>query len=133
EGERRRVVAVTIGSTLAAAPKHEQPVKASSSGGLPRAIPIALMAAGGVSLLVASYLWISGLHDRSSMESSCAPSHTCSDSTIGSARGKLVAGDVLGGLGLGLAGVGAWLYFSRPPSTPAGASSGAMMGWRGQF
>jgi hypothetical protein len=144
EGERRRVVPVTLGRAAAsktptrAGAETELPppsAPSASSTSTSRALPLVLMAAGGIGLGAAAYLWISGLRDRSSLESSCAPTHSCSSSTVDSAHGKLVAGDIVGGLGIVLGGVGAWLYLSRPPPAPASGATptGAVFGGYGRF
>src|SRR5262249_44891453 len=77
-------------------------------------LPITFYAVAGVSLALASFFWISGLGDRSDLESSCAPSHTCDSSSVDSAHAKLVVGDVLGGIGLVSAGVGTWFLLGKP-------------------
>jgi hypothetical protein len=69
-------------------------------------VPVVLLVAGGISLGVASALWVSGLGDRSTMEGGCAQFHNCSQSAIDSARGKLVAGDIVGGVGVVAAATG---------------------------
>jgi hypothetical protein len=100
-------------------------------------LPAVLLAGAGLSLGIATYFWISGLGDRSSLESSCAAAHACSSSAVDSAHGKLVAGDILGGVGIALAGVGTWLYVTRPPAPDARSAGlgpgGAMLRWEGRF
>jgi hypothetical protein len=111
ESERHRLVSVTFGHavpTPAAVPSATAtPPEAPASGsGRSIVVPVVLLAAGGVGLGVASALWVSGLGDRSNMESSCAPTHSCPQTQIDSARGKLVAGDIVGGVGVVAAATG---------------------------
>jgi hypothetical protein len=111
ESERHRMVSATFGRAAAApsaAPSTtaSSPEAPTSGSGRSIVVPVVLMAAGGVALGVASALWVSGLGDRSSMEGDCAQSHTCPQSSIDSARGKLVAGDIVGGVGVVAAATG---------------------------
>jgi hypothetical protein len=61
---------------------------------------------------VASYFWASGLSDHSSLGSTCASTHSCSQSAVDAGKAKLVAGDVSGGLGIlaAAAGVGILVF-----------------------
>jgi hypothetical protein len=111
ESERHRIVSVSLGAPLPPAPSvvGPQPVaphEAPAASGRSIVLPVVLLAAGGVGLGVASALWASGLGDRSTMESGCAQTHTCPQTQIDSARGKLVAGDVVGGIGIVAAATG---------------------------
>ena len=111
ESERHRMVSVTFGPAAAPAapvvpPPTAAPHEAPPGPGRSIVVPVVLVAAGGVGLAVASALWASGLSDRSGMESSCATSHSCPQSQIDSARGKLVAGDIVGGVGVVAAATG---------------------------
>ncbi len=146
ESERHRILTVSFvaaaisGSTpapsVALAPSTEGP----ASGGRSQVLPIALMGAGGVGLAVASYFWLAGLSDRSSMASGCATTHTCPQSQIDSARGKLVAGDVVGGAGIVAAAIGAGLLVfgssAAPSPSPVAIEpvlGGARIDVRGRF
>jgi hypothetical protein len=81
--------------------------------------PILVSSAGAAMLGIAAALWVSGNSDHATMQSTCAPTHTCSQSTVDSAHGRLVAGDVLGvsGVVVGAVGIG-WLIFGTgsPPA-----------------
>jgi hypothetical protein len=82
--------------------------------------PVCVSGAGAAMLGIAAVLWVSGNADHARMQSTCAPAHTCSQSAVDSAHGRLVAGDVLGvsGVVVGALGVG-WLIMrtGSPPAT----------------
>jgi len=135
EGERHRVVTITFAPPPGAAtapatplpstpPEEDHPAESRRS----LVLPIALMGAGAAGIAVASYFWASGLGDRSNMASQCAPTHSCSQSAVDSARGKLVAGDVVGGLGIVSAGIGVGLVLFGRAGTHAEASGVASIG-----
>jgi hypothetical protein len=77
------------------------------------------------------------------MESDCAPSHTCSQARIDTARGKLVAGDVVAGVGIAAAvtGLGILVFGggSAESRAPAAAvdvrpvAGGAQLAVQGRF
>jgi hypothetical protein len=70
------------------------------------AAPVSAFAAAGVALGIGSYFWITGLSEHATLGSTCAPTHSCSESSIESAHDKLVIGDVAGAIGVGLAVIG---------------------------
>jgi hypothetical protein len=83
--------------------------------------PIAFTAVGVgvVAVGFASYFWIVGADDRGQLESTCGPTHTCSPSSVDSTHAKLVAGDVLGMAGIGIAAAGvAMLLLDHHPAGP---------------
>jgi hypothetical protein len=140
EAEHHRMVSVSFApatpQTTAAPGPSEVPAASSRS----LVLPIVLVAAGGVGVGVASYLWASGLSDRSDMQSSCAKTSSCPQSRIDSARGKLIAGDVVGGVGVVAAAVGVGLLVfgrsSTPQTTQIGLeplAGGGYVGMRGSF
>jgi len=137
EGERRRVIQVVFGAAGASAAVSETKSTTENAAAPNRTLPILLMAGGAVSLAAASYFWISGLSDRSSMESSCAPSHTCATNDVSSARSRLIVGDVLGVVGLALGGAGVYLFATRSPSASAQTvgrvPDGVMLGFSGKL
>jgi hypothetical protein len=111
ESERHRMISATFGHappTPTAVPSAtaSSPEAPASGSGRSIVVPVVLMAAGGIGLGVASALWVSGLGDRSAMQSNCAQTHACSQADIDSARGKLVAGDIVGGVGIVAAATG---------------------------
>jgi hypothetical protein len=146
ESERHRILTATFavaafpGSTPASSGALALSTEVPPSGGRSRVLPVALMGAGGVGLAVASYLWVTGLSDRSTMASGCAPTHTCPQAQIDSARGKLIAGDVTGGAGIVAAAIGAGLLVfgssAAPSLTPVAIEpvlGGARVDVRGRF
>jgi hypothetical protein len=109
-GDHHRNVSVRFEGPAAAAPlpsalsadaPPEQP-----EGHRSLLLPITLMGTGVAALGVASFFWLSGLSDHSTMGSGCAVTHSCTQSAVDAGQAKLVVGDVAGGLGILAAGVG---------------------------
>jgi hypothetical protein len=146
ESERHRMVSVAfaaavvqpaVASAATPGPSGESPATSS-----PRSLvlPITLVVGGGVTLAVASYLWAAGLSEHSTMASGCATTHTCSQSAIDSSRGKLLAGDVVGGVGIVAAAVGVGLIVfggsGAPQTTPVALeplAGGGLLRMKGSF
>jgi hypothetical protein len=129
-GDRHRSVSATFVS--AAAPATSQPVapgheeeQVARGGGRSLLLPIVLLGAGAASIGVASFFWLSGLSDHSTMGSGCAVMHSCSQSAVDAGQSKLLVGDVMGGVGLLSAAVGAgFLLFGHgQPQAPASGSA----------
>jgi hypothetical protein len=127
EGERHRALSVVFAAPRRDnGPTRDQERRTSPDRPIPSpparslAAPIATFAAGGVALGIGSYFWVTGLDAHATLGSSCAATHSCSESSVESAHGKLVIGDVAGGIGLGLAVIGVGLLIFRghvaPPS-----------------
>jgi hypothetical protein len=128
-GDHHRSVSATFASPVAPAPSAAPTYALQEpppSGGRSLVLPIALIGVGVASLGVASYFWLSGLSDHSSMGSGCAVTHSCTQSAVDAGQAKLVVGDVAGGLGIVAAGIGAGiLLFGHSPSrAPASGSAG---------
>jgi hypothetical protein len=127
ESERHRLLSVSFGSAAATARAvaTQTAVAPEAPSGSHRSVvvPVVLLAAGGVGLGVASALWASGLSDRSSMESNCAGTHSCPQTQIDSAKGKLVAGDIVGGVGIVAAATGLGLLVFGGGGGGGGAES----------
>ena len=92
-------------------------------GGPSLLLPISLLGGGAAAIGVASYFWLSGLSDHSSMGSGCAVTHSCSQSAVNAGQTKLVVGDVLGGVGVlaAAAGVGVLIFGHASAQAPAAA------------
>jgi hypothetical protein len=138
EAQRRRVLSVAFAPEQSAA----IPTVPTASAELPTVppdehhpegrsltLPIALMAGGGAAVGLASVFWVLGLSERSKMASDCAPTHSCLQSAVDSARGKLVAGDIVGGLGLVGVGVGAGLLAFGSTGVHATTSGASGLGF----
>jgi len=112
EGEHNRVLVLRVApGTLGPPPPVSHEAHAASPvpwivGG----VGVALVAAGGI-------FWGIGLNDRSTLSSTCASAHTCSQSDVEASHTKLVIGDVLLGVGV-VAIVGAVYLMLRPSSDP---------------
>ena len=93
EGERDRVIALRL------AP----PAMTSAPRTVPRGAWIT-MGAGGALMIGGIALWMAGLEDRSGLYENCGK--TCTKARIANARNKLIAGDVVFGVGAIVAGTG---------------------------
>jgi len=124
EAQRRRVVSVAFPDEAARPAVPAPPSPDHPSRGRSLVVPLVLVGGGALALGGATALWLSGLADRSTLASGCAPTHSCSQSAVDSARGKLIAGDITGGLGLVAAAVGAGvLVFGRPDTASSGGAA----------
>jgi hypothetical protein len=137
EAEQRRIVSISFAPSARGAaassststtsslspPSSERPSGSRRS----LVLPIALMGTGAAGLAVASYFWFSGLADRSTMESGCATTHSCSQSAVDSARGKLLAGDLFGAAGIATAAVGFTLLYYPPKKADSPAPAAAAL------
>jgi hypothetical protein len=117
ESEKSRVVPFYWQSTWTAGSDVDQPTTAERKA---RPTSAAIYVVGAVGLAatgVGSYLEVTGLGKRSSLEA-CKPH--CAQSDVDSALGITRAGDVTLGVGLALIGAAAILYATRPtgPSAP---------------
>jgi hypothetical protein len=142
EGEKNRILRVTFTPLAPPAPSAQAtapvvspaPAPASSSAPAPtnlwqpvppvdrrstasrRApVPLAAYILGGVGLAGLggfAYLGLKGTGELDSMRSTCG--HTCSPSDVTAARNEILAGDILGYVGLAAAGVAVWLVLTRP-------------------
>jgi hypothetical protein len=113
QGERDRVLRFVLHAVpvrAAPIPPAPEPPRAQVSY-----TPAAIV--GGVAVLAlgtSAWLGVSGRSDLSALRGSCAPS--CTDVEVDPVRRKLIASDVL--LGVGLVAAGVSLYFVlRPPSS----------------
>ncbi|WP_394832119.1 hypothetical protein LVJ94_36940 [Pendulispora rubella] len=87
--------------------------------------PWVLGGAGVAALGIGTGFWIAGTNAHDDLGSSCAPTHSCSDDDVSSAKRKLVVGDIL--IGVGVAAVAAavvWLV-TRHVNAPAESRAGA--------
>jgi hypothetical protein len=131
-GDRHRSVSATF-AAAAAPPPSAQGAGAppeQAEGGRSLVLPIALMGIGAASLGVASYFWLSGLSDHSTMGSGCAVTHSCSQSAVDAGQAKLVVGDVVGGLGVVAVGIGAGILVFGHPSSHLPASGSTQLDLR---
>ncbi|HEY8073233.1 MAG TPA: hypothetical protein VIF62_03970 [Labilithrix sp.] len=108
EGERNRVVVLHPKTTK---PVDKPPPLAPPPP--PRSTPILPFALGGTGLVLAgagAVLWGIGLSERSHLQDTCAPAHTCTSSDIQASQAKLVVGDVLVGVGVIAVAVSIYMF-----------------------
>jgi hypothetical protein len=145
-GDRHRSVSATFAPTVAPQPSAPLPLARDESvapeGHRSLVLPLALIGVGVAGLGVASYFWLSGLGDHSTMGSGCAVTHSCTQSAVDAGQAKLVAGDVAGGLGIVAAAIGTGILLFGGPRAPAPSSAalqvrpvagGAAIGVLGRF
>jgi hypothetical protein len=115
QGERDRVLRFAMRALAPAPPARTAPPPTTSG---PRIRPtywpaIVVAGASAATLGVAAWLGLTGRSDLSQLHGTCAPD--CSDAQVDPVRRKLVASDVVLGVGLFGAALSAYL-FMRPPS-----------------
>ena len=112
-GEKDRVVVLRF-------PPPPAPPAPPAEAPAPR--PVIGWVIGGVGLaaLTASAgLWLSGTLGESHLRSTCGVSHSCSQADVDAARRKLVAGDIIAGIGIAAVVTGgALLLFYKPSPKP---------------
>jgi hypothetical protein len=142
QGERDRILRFPL-HALAPSPPATSPAPPAAFAPRRQATYLpALVAAGAsaVTLGVAAWLGLTGRSDLSQLHTTCAPD--CSDAQVDPVRRKLVASDIV--LGVGILGTALSAYlFLRPPSTAepvpprvgvafaAGPGAGASLSIRG--
>jgi hypothetical protein len=134
QGERDRVLRFEL-HPVREAPKPE-PV-AVPSPSTPSYVPaIALGATAAIAFGVSAWLGVTGRSDLSTLRSTCAPS--CTDQEVDPVRRKLVASDVLLGVGVVATAVGIYFVVSPPgadSTTPRAQIElrGTQLGFRASF
>lgn len=108
EGEKSRIVSATL-------------AKESSGNGthLWASYPTSAIVVAGVGVVaLASFagFGIAGQNERSTLENTCAATHTCDASDVDSARNKLIVADVSLGAGVVLFGVATYLWVAHRAS-----------------
>jgi hypothetical protein len=130
EGDKQRVVVLML-EAMTRAPKPPPPASLPD-----RALPVRatrsslaylLGGAGLASLAAASYFWVEGLGARSDVQA-CAPHCDASlyADRAGTAKTDLVAGDVLGAVGVASLGIAAWIFVTSTASQSPAAPSAAI-------
>jgi hypothetical protein len=103
EGEKGRVIDVYWHEAATVTPSRPVPPSVFVMGGI-----------GVAALVVGASFEVAGLSQRGSLDSSCRPTSTCTQSQVDSAKGLLRVGDVAIGGGILLLVGSAILYFTRP-------------------
>ena len=128
-GEKTRVLTVQFGSPpkpdASPPPKTPETVApAQTSGGIKPAAWV-FSAIGVAAFGVEAYFGITGLNDRSTLETGCGTSHTCSDSSVSSVRTKFTIADVSLGVGVVSAVVATYFFLSSHGSHEATPPAGS--------
>jgi hypothetical protein len=97
-GEKGKLVSVKF-PPVAAAPAPPLPPPPPPPRGVPTLTWI-LGGAGVAAIGTGVAFWAMGLSDRSGLASTCAVTHSCTDAQVSGSRSKLIAGDVLAGVGV---------------------------------
>lgn len=117
EGEHNRVVVLRVPSPPAPPPVAPDPPPTAHS-------PVPWIV-GGLGILVAGTgvaLWGIGLNERSNLGATCAPTHACAQDDVDASKAKLIAGDVLIGVGV-LAVAGAVILLLNQTHAPSSTTA----------
>ena len=132
EGERGREVDVVFRpSHVRVSPTRETSEHASgddspAEGPSSSSTPTLAYALGGGALVAVGLgvtMEVLGLTDRTHLEQTCAPTHSCNQSDVSTARNRVAVGDVALGVGAVLFGGALYVALSHSPSAPASSSS----------
>jgi hypothetical protein len=98
------------------------PVEGSAATTRRAPVPLVAYVLGGVALAGLgglAYLGLKGTNQLDNLRSTCG--HDCNPSDVNGARNQILAGDILGAVGLVAAGIAVWLTLARPelPATAA--------------
>lgn len=132
QGEKNRIVTVQLAEASAPAPPPPpMPAPApalavSPTPGDRAPTPAATYVAGGIgvaALAAFAVVEIIAQRDYRDLENGCAPTHSCSASSVDATRTKFVLAGAA--LGVGVVGltIAAWTYLARPTRRPSGRSS----------
>jgi len=129
EGERNRHLQfrlanrnVPVVPSLSQLPTSDASPPARTS---PSPWPWVLGGVGVAALGVGTGFWIAGTNAHGDLGSSCAPTHSCSEDDVSSAKRQLVVGDILVGVGVAtVAAAVVWLV-TRHNAAPAESRAGA--------
>lgn len=122
-GEKSRVLTVQFGTPAApasaAAPATSSPAASPEAPKESTGISTSAWVFGGIAVVafgMEAYFGISGLSDRSTLENSCGPTHTCQQSQVDSIRTKFTVADIALGVGIVSAGLSAYFFLSHHSS-----------------
>lgn len=121
-GEKSRLIAVQFGhpesSSKTAAAQDSTSAPAAKDQGPPTSAwvfaGLAVVAFGSE-----AYFGLSGLSDRSTLESTCGKTSSCSQDQVTNVRTKFTVADIALGVGLASAGLSVYLFLAHPHGAPA--------------
>jgi len=120
-GEKNRAVTIVFAARSASPVVDPVPVAPAGPAHASRSPwPFILGGIGIASLGAFTYFAVSGINDRSELNSTCAPH--CAQSDVDSIRTKFIVADITGVVGVASLGAAAWLWFSSPK--PSARSAG---------
>jgi hypothetical protein len=107
----------------------------------PRPVPAGAWVLGGVgaaAITGGALLWAVGRSERGTLYTTCGVSHGCAEGDVDSARAKLVAGDIMFGVGLAAVGAAVWWGVSgasaaRSPVAILPVAGGGLVSWQASF
>lgn len=126
EGERSKVIVLRSEKEKAAHDPRVSPVPPAHDATTPSSASPVPWVVGGIGVVASGVgvgLWLAGLGEHSDLGRRCAATHTCTDDEILSSRTKLIAGDVLVGVGVVL--IAGALYFILKSDPPKSAAASA--------
>jgi len=106
-----------------------------------RPAPAGVWVLGGVGAAAVTggvLLWAVGRSEHGTLYATCGATHDCDESAVDRARSKLVAGDILFGVGLAAVGAAVWwgITTSSAPRSPVAVqpvAGGALVSWQATF
>jgi hypothetical protein len=113
----------------------------ADTGSLPRPVPAGVWVLGGAgaaAITAGALLWAVGRSEHGTLYATCGVTHDCDESAVDRARTKLVAGDIVFGVGLAAVGAAAWwgITTSSVPRSSVGVTpvaGGALVSWQAGF
>ncbi len=142
EGEKLRIIPITLPAAVAAAPKDAPPPKVDAAkSDRPSLVPVAIL--GGTAVVALGVSLVVGLgakSDADNLKSTCAPH--CASTDVDAVRSKVIISDIAFGVGIVAAGVATYLLVTRPASKERSAATslhvgpapgGAVFGLRSSF
>jgi hypothetical protein len=106
-----------------------------------RPVPAGVWVLGGVgaaAITAGALLWAVGRSEHGTLYATCGVTHGCDESAVDRARSKLVAGDIVFGVGLAAVGAAVWWGVSGASATrsPVGiqpVAGGGLVSWQASF
>ena len=106
-----------------------------------RPVPAGAWVLGGVgaaAITGGALLWAVGRSERGTLYTTCGVTHGCAEGDVDRARAKLVAGDIMFGVGLAAVGAAVWWGVSEASATRRSVAilplrGGGLVSWQATF